>query len=52
MSKEEIALELLKITLHDAKFKASEKGNFDTPQIVIDLYNQIFDGIKTENRED
>ena len=46
MSKEEVALELVKLSLHDALRNAAEKNDYDTPKITIDLYNQIFSSIQ------
>lgn len=46
MSKEEVTLELVKLTLHHAIRNAAEKNDFDTPKITIDLYNQIFSSIQ------
>lgn len=50
MSKEEVTLELVKLTLHDAIRNAGNQRNFDTPQIAIDLYNQIFSNIQVSEQ--
>ena len=46
MSKEEIALELTKLSYNDTTKNNGVKGNFDTKSIVTDLYNYIFSNIQ------
>lgn len=51
MSKDEIALELTKLSYKDALHKAGNQGNFDVEKIVTDLYNYILKNLDSEQNK-
>ncbi|MBD5550449.1 MAG: hypothetical protein HDQ96_04630 [Lachnospiraceae bacterium] len=50
MSKDEIALELVKLSYKDALHKAGNEGKYDVEQIVTDLYNYVLKNIEYSER--
>ena len=46
MSKEELALELTKLSYKDVVHAEGNKGNYDAKKIVADLYNHIFSNLQ------
>lgn len=52
MSKEEIALELTKLSFDSALKKVKERGEIpDGQKVVIDLYNYIYNNINVEQNK-
>lgn len=51
MSKEEIVLELVKLVYEKSLRIEGFNGNPDYGKVISDLYNQIYENIKTEQSE-